>query len=186
MKNVRHIVQIGMLAAVAIVLTLIRIPIVPNIYDLDFSEVPVLIGTFAMGPVAGILIEAIKVLFDFLMGSHTGGIGELANFLMGCALCVPAGFLYRGNKTKKRAVISLSISIVVLIVVASLLNAYVLLPMYLGRDALDATIASLGFAKVNGLWSFILLVCAPFNLLKGSLNSLLVILIYKKIRTILK
>ena len=122
MKKTKGIVLIGMLAAVSVLLTFVRIPIVPPVYDLDFSEIPVLIGAFAMGPMAGVLIEAIKAFIDFLLGSHTAGIGEVAQFIMGCALCVPAGILYKGKKTKKRAMFSLGISVLSMIVVACLVK----------------------------------------------------------------
>ena len=105
--NVRMLVQIAMLSAVAAVLMLIEFPlpfIAPSFYELDFSEVPVLIGAFAMGPLAGAVIELIKVLLNFVLnGTVTAGVGELANFLIGCAFVVPAGILYRKNKSRKRS-----------------------------------------------------------------------------------
>lgn len=182
----RKLVTIGMLASISIVLTLVgRISIVPPIYDLDFSEVPVLIGTFAMGPLAGVIIEAIKAFVDFLMGSHTGGVGELAQFVMGCSLCVPAGVIYRRKKTKSTAVISLAISVFVLIVVACLMNRYVMLPLFWGNN-LQENVKAMGLPGIDSVTKFIFLVCAPFNLLKGGLNSLIVALIYKKISPIIK
>ena len=182
----RKIVTIGMLSSISIVLTLVgRISIVPPVYDLDFSEVPVLIGTFAMGPVAGVIIEAIKAFVDFLMGSHTGGVGEFAQFVMGCALCVPAGIIYKRKKTKSTAVLALVISVAILIVVACLMNRYVMLPLFWG-DNLQKNVQAMGFPGIDSVTKFILLVCAPFNLLKGGLNSLIVALIYKKISPIIK
>ena len=184
--GVREIVTIGMLAAVSIVLTIIgRISIVPPVYDLDFSEIPVLIGSFTMGPLAGVAIEAIKAFVDFLMGSHTGGVGEFAQFVMGCSLCVPAGIIYKRKKTKSMAVISLAISVVMLIIVACIMNRYVMLPLYWGDD-LQANIVAMGLSGIDSVTKFILLVCAPFNLLKGGLNALIVALIYKKISPIIK
>ena len=184
--GVREIVTIGMLAAVSIVLTMIgRVPIVPPVYDLDFSEIPVLIGTFAMGPVAGVLIEAIKAFVDFLMGSHTGGVGEFAQFVMGCSLCVPAGIIYKRKKTKRMAIVSLAISVVVLIIVACIMNRYVMLPLYWKND-LQANVVAMGIKGIDSVTKFILLVCAPFNLLKGGLNALVVALVYKRISPIIK
>src|SRR5574344_812846 len=109
--NVRTMVQIAMLSAVATVLMLVEFPlpfIAPSFYELDFSEVPVLIGAFAMGPLAGAIIELIKILLNFVLnGTMTAGVGELANFLMGCAFVVPAGIIYKKSKTKKNAVIGM-------------------------------------------------------------------------------
>ncbi|MBQ2985922.1 MAG: ECF transporter S component [Tyzzerella sp.] len=184
--GVREIATIGMLAAVSIVLTLIgRISIVPPVYDLDFSEVPVLIGTFAMGPLAGVAIEAIKAFVDFLMGSHTGGVGEFAQFVMGCSLCVPAGLIYKRKKTKSTAIVALGVSVIILIIVACIMNRYVMLPLFWGSD-MQANVIAMGLRGIDSVTKFILLVCAPFNLLKGGLNALIVASIYKKISPIIK
>lgn len=187
MKKTKMIVLIGMLAAVAVLLTFVRIPIIPPVYDLDFSEVPVLIGAFAMGPMAGVAIEGIKAFVDFLIGSHTGGIGELAQFVMGCALCVPAGFIYKYKRTKKWARISLVISVLAMIVVACIVNRFVMLPLYLGND-LDAAIQGITvpYMQITSARQFIFLVTAPFNLLKGGCNALVVALVYKRISPIFK
>ena len=114
MKNrrIRNMVQIGMLAAVATVLMLFEFPLwfAPSFYQLDFSEVAVLIGAFSMGPAAGVVIEALKILLNFLInGTITAGVGELANFIIGCGLIVPAALIYKRHKTKKNAMLGLSL-----------------------------------------------------------------------------
>ena len=99
----REITTIGMLGAIATVLMLFEIPLpfAPPFYEIDFSEVPVLIGCFAMGPLAGVLIEFVKILLNFIInGSATAGVGEVANFCIGCAFCVPAALVYQRAKTK--------------------------------------------------------------------------------------
>ena len=109
--GVKAIVKIGMLAAVAVILMLFEIPLpfAPSFYEIDFSEVPVLVGCFAMGPFAGALIELIKILLNFVLtGTQTAGVGEIANFIIGCALCVPAGLIYRRNRTRKNALIGMA------------------------------------------------------------------------------
>ena len=91
--NVRRMAQMGMLAAISVVLMLFEIPLpfAPAFYEIDFSEVPVLVGSFAMGPLAGAGIEFLKILLNFAVnGTDTAGVGEFANFLIGCALVVPA------------------------------------------------------------------------------------------------
>lgn len=96
-SNLRNLVQIGMLGAVSVVLMMFEIPLffAPSFYKIDLSEIPVLIGTFAMGPVAGMFIELIKVVLHMLFkGSSTAGVGDFANFLIGCAMIVPAGLIY--------------------------------------------------------------------------------------------
>ena len=103
-SNLRNLVQIGMLGAVSVVLMMFEIPLffAPSFYKIDLSEIPVLIGTFAMGPVAGMFIELIKVVLHMLFkGSSTAGVGDFANFLIGCAMIVPAGLIYQKKKSKK-------------------------------------------------------------------------------------
>jgi len=103
-SNLRNLVQIGMLGAVSVVLMMFEIPLffAPSFYKIDLSEIPVLIGTFAMGPVAGMFIELIKVVLHMLFkGSSTAGVGDFANFLIGCAMIVPAGLIPEKEKQKK-------------------------------------------------------------------------------------
>ena len=95
----------GMFGALAAVLMLFEVPlpfIAPSFYGLDISEVPVLVGTFAMGPVAGAVMEGVKILVKLLLKpTSTGFVGEFANIVIGCSMVVPAGMIYRLRKTKK-------------------------------------------------------------------------------------
>ena len=107
----RYMVQVAMLGAAAVVLMFFDIPLpfAPSFYKIDLSEVPVLIGAFAMGPLAGAAIELIKILLNLVMkGSTTAGVGEVANFLIGCAYVMPAAWIYKTQKTKKNAMIGIS------------------------------------------------------------------------------
>ncbi|MFI3208544.1 MAG: ECF transporter S component [Eubacteriales bacterium] len=184
-----RIAQIGMLAAIAVILMLFQIPLpfAPAFYQIDLSEVPVLIGSFAMGPIAGMMIELVKILLNLLInGTKTAGVGEVANFLIGCALCMPAGIIYRMNKTKKNAVIGLVVGTIFMTVVGSLLNAYVLLPAYalafqMPIDGLVAMGSAIN-GNITDLMTFVLYAVAPFNLLKGVVVSVIVLVSYKKIR----
>mgnify|MGYP000314454169 CR=1 FL=1 len=102
----RYMVQVAMLGAAAVVLMFFDIPLpfAPSFYKIDLSEVPVLIGAFAMGPLAGAAIELIKILLNLVMkGSTTAGVGEVANFLIGCAYVMPAAWIYKTQKTKKNS-----------------------------------------------------------------------------------
>lgn len=192
--NVRNLVQIAMLGAVATVLMLFEFPLpflAPSFYELDFSEVPVLVGAFAMGPVAGILIELIKILLNFVLnGTITAGVGEIANFLMGCALVVPAGIMYRRGKTKKNALIGMVVGIITLAVVSCILNGAVLLPAY-GKAfgmPVDAFV-QMGAAiipAIDSMMTFCLFCVVPFNVLKGIIVSVITLLLYKRISWILK
>ncbi|MEG1848581.1 MAG: ECF transporter S component [Lachnospiraceae bacterium] len=190
--NVRNMVQIAMLGAVATVLMLFEIPLwfAPSFYEIDLSEVAVLIGTFSMGPLAGAAIELIKILLNFVVnGTITAGVGEIANFLIGCALVVPAGIIYRRKHTKKNAVIGMMVGIISMVVVGCILNAYVLLPAYAAAlmplDALVGMGTALNPA-ITDVTTFVLFAVAPFNLLKGVLTAIVTLLLYKKISPILK
>ena len=186
--GVRTIVQAGMLGAIAVVLMLFEIPLpfAPSFYEIDFSEVPVMIGTFAIGPVAGAAIELVKILLNFIInGTTTAGVGEVANFLIGCALVVPAGIIYRRKRTRTGAIIGMAVGTVFMTLIGCLLNAYVLLPVYATafQMPIDALVA-MGTAvngSIDSLFTF-----APFNLLKGVLVSLIVFLIYKKISPVFR
>lgn len=191
--GVRKIAQIGMLGGIAVVLMLFEIPLpfTPSFYEIDFSEVPVLIGCFTMGPVAGAAIELVKILLNFLIsGTETAGVGEIANFLIGCAFVVPAGMIYRKKRTRKGAIIGMATGTVLMTILGCFLNAYILLPAYAKafEMPIDALVDMGGALNsgITNLFTFVVFAVAPFNLLKGALASLIVFLIYKKIRPIFK
>ncbi len=189
----KMIVQIGMLGGIAVVLTLFKIPVpfAPTFYKIDFSEIPVLIGCFSMGPMAGVLLELIKTLLNLAIdGTVTMGVGEAANFIIGCALCVPAGIIYKKNRTKKGAIAGMAMGTLLMTILGCLLNVYVLLPAYskafhMPIDALVEMGTKVN-ASIDSLLTFVIFAVAPFNLLKGVLSSIIVFCIYKKISPILK
>lgn len=191
--ELKTMVQIGMLGAVSVVLMMFEIPLwfAPSFYKLDFSEVPVLIGTFAMGPLAGAAIEFIKILLHLLFkGTTTAGVGDFANFLIGCALVVPAGILYQRKKTRKNAALGLILGTVIMVVIGSALNALVLLPTYakafgMPMDALVGMGSAINPAITN-VTTFAMFAVAPFNLLKGVTVSVITMILYKYVSPLLK
>lgn len=192
-KSIHRMTMIAILAAMATLLMLIEIPLgfAPDFYKLDFSEVPVLIGAFALGPVAGIVIESIKILLNFLInGTITFGIGELANFLIGLALVIPASWLYFKHKTRKFAIIGLILGILSMTILGALLNAYLLLPIYanvFGMSLSDlVAFGTMVNPAITSLTGFILLAVVPFNLIKGILVSVVVVLVYKRVSFLIK
>lgn len=192
-NKIRTMAQIGMLSAIATVLMLFEIPLpfAPSFYEIDFSEVPILIGSFAMGPLAGAAIEFIKILLNFAInGTLTAGVGEIANFLIGCSLVVPAAMIYRKKHTRNGALLGMVTGTVFMILVGCFMNAYILLPAYAKAFGmpLDALVG-MGTAvnkHITDIKTFVILAVGPFNLLKGTLVSLIVFLVYKKISPILK
>jgi riboflavin transporter FmnP len=186
-NSIKKLSVIGVLGALAFVLMLLSFT-VAGPYKLDFSEIPVMIGAFAYGPVVGVTIEAIKILLDVILGgpSDTAYVGELANFAMGIAFVIPASLIYIRHKTKKQAIIGLVVGTLSMTIVAVILNIYVLLPLYaklyLNLDT-DALLNVYGF---DSMFKFIISINIPFNLLKGAANSIIVLLIYKRISAVIK
>ena len=187
--NTAHtITTVGMLAAISGVLMVIELPLffAPPFYKLDFSELPVLICAFSLGPVAGVVCEFLKVLIHLLLkGTSTAFVGDLANFLVGCSFVLPASILYQKLLSKKGAVASLALGTGVMTVFGSLFNAWFLIPRFAVMYGLplDAIIA-MG-TQVNGaitdLSTLVLLAVVPFNLLKGVLVSVLTFFLYKRV-----
>ena len=187
--NTAHtITTVGMLAAISGVLMVIELPlfVAPPCYKLDFSELPVLICAFSLGPVAGVVCEFLKVLIHLLLkGTSTAFVGDLANFLVGCSFVLPASILYQKLLSKKGAVASLALGTGVMTVFGSLFNAWFLIPRFAVMYGLplDAIIA-MG-TQVNGaitdLSTLVLLAVVPFNLLKGVLVSVLTFFLYKRV-----
>ena len=190
----RRLVQIAMLGAAAGVLMFIEFPLpflAPPFYKMDFSELPVLIGGFALGPVAGIIIEIIKIALHLLFkGTQTAFVGELGNLIMGCALIVPAAVIYKHKKTKRTAVIGLVVGVIVMAVASVLVNGYMLLPAYCAAFHIDLdVIIGMGAAihpSINSVMTFCLLAVAPFHIFKGVVISIVTMLLYKHIRKLLK
>ena len=192
--RVRMMVQIAVLGAAATVLMALEFPVpflAPPFYKLDFSEIPVLVGAFALGPAAGAAIELLKVLLHMLpQGTQTAGVGDLANFLIGCSYVIPAAMIYRSKKTRRRAVAGLAAGSVCMVFAGCVMNAFVLLPAYAAAFRVPVeSFVEMGAAihpAINSLFRFCLLAVGPFNLLKGIADAAVTLLIYKRIRGLLK
>ena len=189
----RRAAYVGIFAAIAAVLMYAEfaLPFAPFFYELDFSEVPVLICSFSLGPVAGVVCEFLKVVLKlFLKGTSTAFVGDLANFVVGCALILPASVVYFANKTKKGAVIGMAVGTACITVVGSLFNAVYLIPAFsvLYDTPLDVIIG-MG-TKINpsitSVNTLVLFAVAPFNLLKGVVDSIITFLLYKHIERLLR
>ncbi len=189
---VKELTKISVLAAVAAVLMLIEFPLffAPEFYKLDLSEVAVLIGGFALGPVPAIFIELIKVLLNLaLNGTVTGGVGEAANFIIGCSFVLPASIIYYKNKTMKSAIIGMIAGVAMMAVVGSLANYFVLLPVYAKVFGMPIQVfIDMGNAlnsSIVDLRTFVLFAVVPFNVVKGIIVSAVTILIYKRLSPVL-
>lgn len=173
MKNSK-LVKIGVFSAVAFLLQMIHLPFkVGGFLEIEFSDIPAIIISFAEGPLAGVLTELIKNLLHLLVTS-TGGVGEFANFAVNGAFVLTLGLIYSRNKTKKNAVIALSAATVVLALFAFVVNLYIMLPLYMkGAD----------FATMLNITAFTI---TPFNIGKGIILSVITLLIYKRISRLIK
>ncbi|MCD8083299.1 MAG: ECF transporter S component [Clostridiales bacterium] len=187
----KHVVLMGMFGALGAVLMLFEIPLpflAPSFYGLDFSEVPVLVGTFIMGPMAGVIMEAVKILVKLVLKpTSTGFVGEFANFVMSCAMVVPAGLIYHRKKTKKVAMISLAVGTIIMAGASIVMNALVMIPFYSNFMPLD-TIIAMGAAinpAISNVWTFALICVGPFNVVKGICVSFVTALVYKRISIVI-
>ena len=183
--SVATMTRIAILAAAASILFLIEIPIVA-FYKLDLSNILVLLGAFSMGPMSGVIILALKSAIG-LLHSSSAGVGELADFVMGAALVIPASVIYHRNKNRKNAIIGMAIGTVCMVIVGVLMNKWVMLPFYMGafHMDMDGIIKAADVAGVDSEWKLLLLVTGPFNLLKGVVLSIVTALIYKPLSPIL-
>ncbi len=185
--------RIAMLAAVGVVLMLFSIPLpfVPVFYKLDFANLPALVGGFAMGPVAGVCIEFLKVFVNlFVDGTDTAFVGEFSNFCNGCCYVVPASVIYYANKKRSSAAIGLAVGTLSVVVLSCFLNVYVMLPTYSKVFGMPLdVIIGMGTEKnasIKDMMTFVIYAVVPFNLIKYGLVAIITFFIYKKIRFLLK
>ena len=187
--SARTISMTAMLSAIAYLLAFVEfpVPLSPSFAKMDASDLPALIGAFAFGPLCGALIELVKNTLQLLTTS-TGGIGEIANFLMGASYAVTAGFIYNRRKTKKTALLACILASVVMGITAALANYFILLPLFERFMPLDQLIASFSafVPFIHTKLDVVLFNAFPFNLLKGLVIGGVTMLTYKKLTPVLK
>lgn len=186
----RKLTTLAILTAAAYILMFMEFtpPFVPVFLKLDFSEIPVLLGAFAFGPLSAVMIELIKNLLHLPM-TATAGVGELANFLAGSLFAGTAGLIYRYMKNRKGAIAAMAAGTLVMTVFSSLFNYFFMIDFYshLYGIPMDAIIAMSSAVNrfVTDLKTMILWAFTPFNLAKGIAVSALTGLIYKPLSPIL-
>lgn len=186
-------IKISLLGAISFVLMALdfAIPIFPSFLKFDIGDIPSLVGGFAMGPLAAIAIQMIKNLMKLLiMGSSTGSIGELSNFIIGSSFAGIASLIYMKNKTLKTAIIACISGTLAMSILGVASNYFVMLPLYatLFKMPMEAIVA-MGSAitpMIHDKLTLVLFSILPFNLMKGTLISLLTMLIYKRLSPLLK
>ena len=185
-----ELTTVSILGAVASMLFFWSFSVVPGVpfYKMDFSNIPVLLGTFAMGPLAGVLILAVKSLSG-LLHSTSMYVGELADFLIGLGMVIPAGLMYRRQKTRKGAIAGMVIGTVLATLVAAATNIYIMIPFFSAAYGMPIQqIVNMGkgfIPSISSLAEFVLYITTPFNLLKWSVLSVIGALLYKPLSPVL-
>ena len=185
----RRVSIIGICSALAAVLHMLDFPLLflaPEFYKLDFSELPVMLCGFYLGPSAAVACEGVKILLKLLFkGTSTAFVGDFANFAVGCSFVLPAIIIYHVRKSRKSALIGLIAGTCVLTIFGTAFNAVYLLPKFaqLYGIPLDAIIGmgSAIHASISNVTTFVILCVAPLNLIKGAMISVLTLLLYKRV-----
>lgn len=187
--DVRKLVVTAMLAAVSTVLMFFsfNVPLMPGFIKMDFSELPALLASFALGPVSGAAVCLVKNLVNVIFTS-TGGVGELSNFILGCLFVVPAGWVYHYKRTAMGALLGSALGAFVMAAVSVLTNYYVVYPIYTAFMSMEAILGMYRAINhnVKNLWDALLWFNMPFTFLKGLCSVAMCFLIYKPLSPILK
>ncbi len=192
--NTKTMVKVSVLGVISFILMFFDFPLpwlAPTFMKIDISDLPSLIGAFAIGPMAGVIVQFLKNLLNVLIeGTTTAGVGELANFVVGAIFAFTAGIVYHRKKTFNRAVIGLILGTIAMTIVITLANYFVMFPLYAKLMGLEMQVfIDMGKAinkNITDLRSLMLLSVVPFNLLKGILETAITLLIYKRVSPILK
>lgn len=189
-SKTQRITLIGIFSALAAVLMYLEIPFFfapPEAYKMDFSEVPVLIASFMLGPVEGIITETLKILIKLIIKpTSTAFVGEFANLVVGITFVLPAAVIYKRKKSRMGALLGMTVGTFIMTVAGCIVNAFVLLPAfaYMFGNVTISEIVKLGTAvnpAITNMFTFVMLAVAPVNIVKGVLVSLVVYFIYKPV-----
>lgn len=186
--STRTMAGCAMLSAVAFILQYIEIaiPIMPSFIKFDFSDLPALIGAFAYGPLAGVVIEFIKNLLHCAV-SQSATVGELSNFILGAVFTAVAGFIYSKNKTKKTALIGGIVGAVIMGIVSIPSNYFVVYPFYYNFMPEEVVLAAYQaiIPSMKSIMQSLIVFNLPFTIVKGILSAVITMFIYKPLSPIL-
>ena len=193
-KDTTHNLTVAaMLSAVAFILMFIEFPIpmlIPAFIKMDFSDLPALLGAFALGPVYGVIISFMKNLLHIVIkGTSTACVGELSNFILGAIFSAVAGYIYKNHKSRKTAIIGAVAGAVAMGVLSVPSNYFVVYPAYVQfyHMPLEAILGMYQaiLPSADSLIKCLILFNLPFTLVKGLLDAVLCMLIYKPLSPIL-
>ncbi len=192
-NKTKKMVLTAVLGAISGILMLLEfpLPLIPPFVKMDFSELPVVLGGFIMGPLNGSLIAVIKIILNFLLnGTSTAGVGEIANLIYSLGYMLPAVFIYHKFRSKKGASVSLAIGTVITSIIAVIINIFIVFPLYgklMGID-IPAIVSMCNAVNpyVKDMVSLMLFSMLPFNLFKYGVTSIITFLLYKKLSSIIR
>ena len=187
--NVWKMTMTAMLSAIAFILMFLDFstPFMPNFIKMDLSELPALVGTFAMGPISGVVICLIKNLLHLFM-TDTAGVGELSNFILGAAFVLPAGLIYKKWKGKKSAVFGALLGALLMALISIVSNYFIVYPVYynfLPKETILAAYQAI-FSGVDNILECLIIFNAPFTFVKGLFSVIITLVIYKPLSPFLK
>lgn len=180
---------VAMLSAIAFILQFFEfgVPFMPSFIKLDLSDLPALIGAFAVGPLGGVFIALIKNIFHLALTS-SAGVGELSNFILNAIFVLPAGIIYQKKKTKQRALAGSILGAVLMALLSVVTNYFVVYPVYYNFMPKEAILSAyqLIFPGVHNILECLIVFNLPFTFMKAMISVIITFLIYKHISPILK
>ena len=187
--STRVIAQIGILSAIAYLLRFFEIPlpIFPPFLKIDLSDVVAVFGGISMGPVAGFIIVVVKNLLQAITGSTTGGVGEIANILIAGPYVLMICLFCRKVKSYKNVLMGAVLGTIVMAIVGAVVDYFIVFPLYAVIIPMDAIIqmGTVLNPRVTDLFSFMIWLVVPFNIVKGAIMTVVILPLYKKVEKIL-
>ena len=184
--NLKNMVLVSILGAISGVLMLFKfpLPIAPTFMKMDFSDSVLIIGGFLTGPVYSLIMIFIKWIVKLIITStSTAYAGELSGLILNISFILPMSYFYSKNKTKKTAIILMIIFSITTSLIAIFTNVYMIFPLYgLSGNAIVGPFKVL-FPFVDSVWQVMLISILPFNLMKIAINSIIALVLYKKVST---
>lgn len=188
-SRARYLACIAVMSAISTILMYLdfSLPIMPVFIKLDISELPALISSFALGPMSGVIVCLIKNLFN-LIGTSTGGVGELSNFMLGSIFVLTAGFIYKYKKNRWGALIGAIVGSIFMASLSMLTNYYITYPVYTKFMPMEVIIGMYRaiYSGADTLWKCLAIFNLPFTFFKGMLVSILTFIVYKPLSRIIK
>lgn len=184
----KQLALMGMLGALSAILMLFRfpLPLMPPFLSFDIALVPELIGAFALGPIAGVIIILVKIMVQLVIsGSDSMLTGELQSFLLSCSLILPAAIIYQRNKTRKEAVIGMGVGVITCTIMAVITNLYIIIPFYVSLYGMSMEqiidMCRIVNPYMNSITSMAIIGIVPFNIIKTLINCVITFILYKHI-----